>query len=123
MAANIFRIQHAQEYVCHVHRYYSGLSRLYVRAFKGRAPEPAFYLLFSDVSYFEGPLNWQGAGFRKAAAADCHALMQRAGLLDNVPREMLPTLLEVTHLYLLDSAPLRIVAGHAVRLTQIPPEL
>jgi hypothetical protein len=123
MKSNIFNIKTPQIYRCHIHRYYSGLSRIYVRAFKGEAKEPAFYLLFSDVGYFEGPMNWQGISFRIAPPQECLALMQKGGLLNGVSPDMLNAIGEVAHLYLLDSAPVKIIAGHAARLNEIPQEL
>ncbi len=125
MKSNVFNIKTPQIYRCHVHRYYSGLSRLYVRAFKGNAQEPAFYLLFSDVGYFEGTMNWQGVNFRRAAAQECLTLMQKSGMLADTPPEMLQALAEVVHLYILNTehSSVKIIAGHATRLNEIPSEL
>ena len=125
MKSTVFNIKTPHLYRCHVHRYYSGLSRLYVRAFKEDAQEPAFYLLFSDVGYFEGPMNWQGVHFRRAPAQECLSLMQKSGMLQGTPPEMLDALAEVIHLYVLDTpqTPVKIVAGNATRLNEIPSEL
>jgi hypothetical protein len=123
MKSNIFNIKTPHLYRCHIHRYYSGLSRMYVRVFKGDAKEPAFYVLFSDVGYYEGPMNWQGISIRIAPPQECLALMQKNGLLDGVVPEMLNAITEVAHLYLLESAPVKIIAGHAARLSEIPQEL
>jgi hypothetical protein len=125
MKSNAFNIKTPQIYRAHVYRYHSKLSRLYVRAFKEDAKEPAFYLLFSDVAYFEGPMNWQGVHFHIAPPQESLTLMQKSGILMDAPPEMLQAIAEVTHLYILDSPPttVKIIAGHAARLNEIPPEL
>jgi hypothetical protein len=116
--ANAFHIKQPQLYRCHVYRYHSTLSRLYIRALKN--DETAFYLLFSDVGYFEGALNWQGANFRIAPPRDCMALMQKAGLLPPQP-ELAAALMEVVRLYVCDTehVPVKIVAGSAVKLNEV----
>ena len=78
---NIFNITDADQYRCQVHHYHSRLSRLYLRVYKGQVDVPVFYLLFSDVAYFDCPVNWQGADFRIAAGDDCIVLMLEAGLV------------------------------------------
>jgi hypothetical protein len=119
--SNIFNIKTPQLYRCHVYRYHSTLSRLYVRAFKGAAQDPAFYLLFSDVGYFEGPMNWQGVQFRLAPTNKCLALMQRSAMLEGVSVDMLAALGEIARLYVLDlpQAQVRIVAGQATKLNKV----
>ncbi|MFN8371735.1 MAG: hypothetical protein U0694_02505 [Anaerolineae bacterium] len=125
MTANVFNIKTPQIYRCNVHRYHNKLSRLYIRAFKGEAQEPAFYLLFTDVGYFEGPMNWQGVGFRLAPARECLTLMQKAGLLAGVQPELASAIAEMTHLYLLDTPAtiIKIIAGQATRLNEIPTDI
>lgn len=125
MTTNVFNIKTPHLYRCNVHRYHNKLSRLYVRAFKGDAQEAAFYLLFSDVGYFEGPMNWQGVSFRFAPSSTCLQLMQKVGLLTGVLPELAQAIVEVTHLYVLETpqATIKIIAGHAARLGEIPPEL
>jgi hypothetical protein len=124
-ASNIFNIKTPQLYRCHVYRYHSTLSRLYVRAFKGEAQDPAFYLLFSDVGYFEGPMNWQGAQFRLAPTNECLALMQRSGMVAGVSVDMLAALGEIARLYVVDTphTPVKIVAGQAIKLDKVVLEL
>ena len=78
---NIFNITDSDQYRCQVHHYHSRVSRLYLRVFKGQQDTPVFYLLFSDVAYFDCPVNWQGANFQIAEADDCIQLMLDAGLV------------------------------------------
>jgi hypothetical protein len=77
----IFKIAKPESYRCNILRYDTKLSQIYVRAFKGASNDPGFYLIFTDVGYFEGPLNWQGAVLYKMPAKACLNLMLEAGML------------------------------------------
>ena len=115
-------------YRCNVYRYHSGLSRLYIRVFKGLAQAPSFYLFFSDVGYFDGPMNWHSVDLRRAPAAECLRLMQAVGMVDDFmlddPEPRL-ALAEAAHLYvfLTPITQIRLIAGQVVRLDQIPDDL
>lgn len=130
--ANIFNLPNPTLYRCHMHRYFSGLSRLYIRVFKGLMPTadliPAFYLLFSDVGYYEGPVTWQGADFRIAPHEDCIALMLQTGLIGEAILQFpdaYASITETAHLYTVQTphTPVRFIAGSATLLTDVPPEL
>ncbi|MEO0562847.1 MAG: hypothetical protein AAF125_12120 [Chloroflexota bacterium] len=115
-------------YRCNVFRYHSGLSRLYVRVFKGLAQAPSFYLFFSDVGYFEGPMNWKGADLRRAPSADCLSLMQTVGLVEDFMLDDPETrlaLAEAAHLYVFRTSQteVRLIAGEVVRLQDVPEDL
>jgi hypothetical protein len=115
-------------YRCHVHRYFSGLSRLYIRVFKGQQTIPAFYLLFSDVGYYEGPISWQGADFDIAPEDDCIALMLKVGMVGEAILQFpdaYASITETAKLYIVTTThtPVRFIAGGASLLTDIPNEL
>lgn len=125
---NIFNLPAPIMYRVHVHRYFSGLSRMYMRVFKGQNETPAFYLLFSDVGYFEGPISWQGADFCMASADDCIQLMLKTGMIGEAilqyPDAYLP-ITEQARLYVVKTThtPVRFIAGAAQTLTEVPPDL
>lgn len=127
-ADNIFGIAQPMIYRCHIHRYYSGLSRLYVRAFKGQQQVPAFYLLFSDVGYIEGPVNWQGVDFHIAPQQECLDLMLQTGMIGPAILQFPDAYASITdyaRLYVARAAhsPLRIIASSAALLNDLPAEL
>lgn len=125
---NVFNLPAPQRYRCHVHRYFSGLSRLYIRVFRGEQDAPAFYLMFTDVGYFEGPINWEGADFCIASPEDCLHLMLQTGMVGEAilqfPDAYLP-LTEHARLYVVRTShqPVRFIAGSAQTLTDVPPDL
>ncbi|MEM9952862.1 MAG: hypothetical protein AAF846_14740 [Chloroflexota bacterium] len=81
--ANIFNISQPELYRCQVIHYHNRLSRLYIAVYKGdnRQAPALFYLLFSDVGYFDCPTTWQGASFMIAPSDDCIQLMLDTGLI------------------------------------------
>ncbi|RMF77366.1 MAG: hypothetical protein D6737_17870, partial [Chloroflexi bacterium] len=82
MRNNVFNISAPQRYTCQVYRYHNTLSRLYVSVYKDARPAPAFYVLFSDVAYFAGPMSWVGADFGVESVEQCLGLMLQAGLIE-----------------------------------------
>jgi len=124
----VFDIKTPKLYRCNVYRYHSGLSKLYIRVFKGVNETPSFYLFFSDVGYFEGPMNWSSADFQVAPADDCLDLMRDVGLVENMMLEDPDTreaLAEAAHLYTVQAAHtvVRIIAGEAVKLEDVPDDM
>ncbi len=116
-----------KRYSCNVFRYHSSLSRLYIRVFEGLKDAPSFYLLFTDVGYFEGPMNWRGVDFVRADAEDCLSLMVATGMVDDMMLDDLDTrqaLAEAAYLYTLQTghSRIRIIAGEAVKLQNLPAE-
>ncbi len=123
-----FDIRSPQLYRCQVYRYFSGLSRLYLGVFKPYQTTPAFFLLFSDVAYFEGPLGWESADFRLAPHDECVALMHAAGIIGDAVLQFPDAYAAVTEaasLYTvqLARASVRIIAGSAALLAEIPASL
>ena len=123
-----FAIPSPQLYRCQVYRYFSGLSRLYLSAFKPYQTVPAFFLLFSDVAYFEGPMGWESADFRLAPHDDCVALMLSAGIIGEAVLQFPDAYAAVTaaaNLYTVQTprASVRIIAGSAALLPEIPASL
>src|SRR5690606_13316611 len=115
-------------YRCHTHRYFSGLSRLYIRVFKEHQEAAAFYLLFSDVGYFEGPVSWQGADFGIADDNTCIELMLRTGLVGEAILQFPDAYAAITEhakLYIITTThtPVKLIASSASLLTEVPPEL
>ncbi|MEM6284374.1 MAG: hypothetical protein AAF787_19435 [Chloroflexota bacterium] len=127
MSDNHFNIKAPNLYRCNMYRYSSTLSKLYIRVFKGMSVAPSFYLFFSDVGYFEGPMNWEGADFQRQESDACIALMRRVGMVQDFlldDPETREALMESAHLYTVQTqhTTIRIVAGEAVMLADVPPE-
>lgn len=124
----VFNLKSPMVYRCQIHHYHSRLSRLYVRAYKGQAQIPAFYLLFSDVGYWEGPVSWQGIAFEIAPKDEAIELMLETGMIGPAIRQFpdaYASLTDHVNLYVTPTMhrPVRIIAGSASRILDIPPEL
>ncbi len=124
-STNIFNVTDAHRYRCHIHHYHSKLSRLVVRVYKDDRPTPAFYLMFTDVGYIDGPVNWRNVDFGIAPTDDCIALMLQGGLIDQTVADIpdaRAALAAATRLYIggTDSTRIRILAGSATLLQQLP---
>ncbi|HEX2618881.1 MAG TPA: hypothetical protein VHL11_02010 [Phototrophicaceae bacterium] len=125
---NIFNLPNPMLYRCHVHRYFNGLSRLYIRVFKGHDSAPTFYLLFSDLGYYEGPITWEGADFGIATHHECITLMLQVGLIGEAILQFpdaYAAITETAKLYVVRTlhTPVRFIAGSATLLPDIPAEL
>lgn len=124
----IFKIASPEVYSCNILRYDTRLSKIYVRVFNVRNADPSFYLLFTDVGYFEGPLNWQGAGLYKAPAKSCLSLMVEVGMVKDFmldDPDTLAALEETANLYQFKTKfrPVQLIAGNVVMRDKAPPEL
>lgn len=128
-ATNIFNITDGDQYRCQVHHYHSRVSRLYLRVYKGQTDIPVFYLLFSDVAYFDCPVNWQGSNFSVAAADDCITLMLEAGLVGQAILQFPNAYASITayaRLYVAETnaqRPVKIIANSANMVKSLPSEL
>ena len=126
---NIFNVTDADQYRCQVHHYHSRLSRLYLRVYKGQSEIPVFYLLFSDVAYFDCPVNWQGADFGIASGDDCIALMLEAGLIGRAILKFPNAYASITdyaQLYIAATnaqRTVKIIANSANMVKSLPPEI
>ncbi len=121
----LFEVKAPQMYRCQAYRYFNGLSRLYIAAFKPQQNIPAFYLLFSDVGYFEGPLSWQSVDFYTAPADDCIALMLRTGMIGEAILtfpDAYASITDAAQLYRVDTphTPVQIIASSVTLLAEIP---
>lgn len=124
----MFDIKAPQLYRCQIYRYFSGLSRLYLSVFKPQQSVPAFYLLFSDVGYFEGPMGWESVDFQIAPSDECIALMLRTGMIGPAVLQFPDAYASITdtaRLYVVDTphTRVRIIAGSVSLLNDVPSSL
>ncbi len=127
---NLFKLRHPDAYRCHVHRYYSGLSRLYLRVARENAPDaPPFFLLFADVGYFAGPMTWQGADVCIAPRQDAIDVMLHSGMIGEAVRQFpkaYAALTDYVQLYVIPTTqqqPIQIIASAASLLRDLPADL
>jgi hypothetical protein len=128
---NIFNISKPESYRCQILHYHNRLSRLYLAVYKGqdRAAPPVFYVLFSDVAYFECPVNWEGADFVIAEADDCIELLLEAGLIGKAILQFpkaYASITEYARLYIVETQAdkqVRIIASSANMIHNLPDEL
>jgi hypothetical protein len=86
-------------YYCQIWSYLISHSLMLARAYQGDfLTGDVFYLLFEGVSYFEGPMSWQGTEFQIASTDECLAIMEkfRRAEIDDVPNR---ELLDYLHLF------------------------
>lgn len=122
---SMFGIRAPEQHRCQVYRYFNGLSRLYVGVFRPYQQVPAFFLLFSDVGYFEGPVTWQSADFYIAPPEECIALLLRSGMIGEAILTFPDAYASITdsaRLYRVDTphTPVQIIASSASRLESLP---
>lgn len=128
---NIFNISNPEAYRCQILHYHNRLSRLYISVFKGqdRATPAIFYLLFSDVAYFECPVTWQGADFNIAPSDNCIQLMLDTGLVGEAILRFPNAYASITdyaNLYLAQTSlekEIRIIASSANMLRDLPSDI
>jgi hypothetical protein len=125
---SLFGIKTPHLYRCQVYRYFNGLSRLYLSVSKPPQTAISFFLLFSDVGYFEGPMNWQSIDFQIAPYDQCIDLMLRTGLVGEAILQFpdaYASITESVQLYVVDTPnlPVRIIAGSAALLPDLPASL
>ncbi len=128
MQTPIFDIKAPQLYRCQVYRYFNGLSRLYLSVFKPNQNIPSFFLLFSDVGYFEGPVNWQSVDFYMAPTQECIALMLKTGMVGEAILQFPDAYASITdsaRLYVVDTPETRIkiIASSVSMLDSVPASL
>ncbi|MGJ3239455.1 MAG: hypothetical protein ACFE0Q_12165 [Anaerolineae bacterium] len=128
---NVFNITNSEQYRCQVIHYHNRLSRLYVAVYKGddRHAPPIFYLLFSDVAYFDCPVTWQGAGFDIASGDTCIQLMLDSGLVGSAILRFpnaYASITEHARLYQAQTSAdraVRIIANSANMVRELPADL
>ncbi len=128
MSTNILELPAPALYRCQVYRYFSGLSRLYLSVFKPQQNVAAFYILFSDVAYFEGPMNWQSADFHIAPDQACVDLLLTTGLIGEAVLQFpdaYASITETAQLYIVNTGhtPVKIIASSLSRLDQVPADI
>lgn len=119
----MFDIKAPQLYRCQVYRYFNGLSRLYLSVFKPQQTIPSFYVLFSDVAYFEGPMSWESVDFDIAPTQDCIDLMLKTNIIGPAVLQFpdaYAAITETAHLYVIHSAHVRVIASSVSMLTEVP---
>lgn len=129
--SNIFNITNPQQYRCQIVHYHNRLSRLYLAVYKGedRHAPAIFYLLFSDLAYFECPVNWEGAEFNIAPSDDCIQLMLDAGLIGSAIMRFPDAYASITQyarLYIGKTSTkkdIRIIANSANMINSLPADL
>ena len=126
---NIFNISQPDDYRCQIHHYHSRVSRLYLSVFKGQSRTPIFYLLFSDVAFFDCPVNWQGADFSIGSQDDCIELMLNRGLIGQAILQFpnaYASITEYARLFICDTStgvPVRLIANAASMIQSLPSDL
>jgi hypothetical protein len=124
----LFDIKAPQLYRCQMYRYFNGLSRLYLSVFKPNQNIPSFFLLFSDVGYFEGPVNWQSVDFYIAPSQESITLMLKTGMIGEAILQFPDAYASITdsaHLYVVDTPETRIkiIASSVSMLDSVPANL
>ena len=84
-----------------------------------------FYFFFTDVGYYEGPLNWKGASLRQANAQASLNLLVKLGMVHNFLLDDPDTrsaLADSAKLYLFRTklTTIRLIAGQAMKLDTLP---
>lgn len=128
---NIFNISKPEQYRCQILHYHNRLSRLYLAVYKGqdRAAAPVFYVLFSDVAYFDCPVSWEGTDFSIADSDACIQLLLEAGLIGKAILQFPKAYASITdyaRLYIVQTQadkPVRIIASSANRIHNLPADL
>jgi hypothetical protein len=75
-SGSILKIQDPQSFWCRVWGYTFGHSEMAVEA-RPKTDIEGFFLLFTDVRYFAGPLQWYGVDFRVGTAEEQDAIYRR----------------------------------------------
>jgi hypothetical protein len=100
---NVFALEEAENYNCIVWRYQIAHSTLLLRLDlpnKFRDKATTYYLAFSGVYYFEGPIRWQSAAFQlgnKDELGEIVDRVEKAASMSADEREAFIT--EYSHLY------------------------
>jgi hypothetical protein len=81
-----------------------------------------FYLLFTEVQYFEGPMSWKGVGFQLGTSDECLTLLQKRPAISKLPETDLQSMINTIKLFKFESQDLvRILAGAVRASKDIPP--
>jgi hypothetical protein len=113
---NFFELTDSQECACAVASYRINHSLMLVKVDNVKSEE-TFYLTFSGVLYFEGPLKWQGGNFCIETVDECEKLLRKIGYGYALH------VLDKYRLFVvnLPSAEVKILALEAIKTVDIPP--
>jgi hypothetical protein len=119
---NIFNLVDPQRYECNIWSFRVNHRVLLIRADKDKFNNQTCYLSFTEVLYFEGPLNWIGADFCIGKADECIKLLGRRGFKD-IPKDELLDKFGLFTVQLPNSEVVKILASkHAEKTSDIPPD-
>lgn len=104
-------------FYCKIFSYKQSLSELIIIA---HYQEFNFYLLFQNVVYFSGPLQWQNVYCRMGQTDECERLVRQSMNLTNLEGSILLALVKSYKLYLLGDMPIKIVANRVYYSEEIP---
>lgn len=110
-------LPNAEKYWCQIYHYNLGHSELSIHLVY---ETENYYLHFSGVRYFCGPMIWQGANFQLASAEQCLELVRRIRKSVQIPDEMIP---EVFQLYSMKLGTSQVdILCHRMDLSKTPPQ-
>lgn len=115
-------LSNPQTYYCQIWSYLASHSQVLVRASKSRFEvQDALYFLFTDVFYFDGPTQWQGAELEVGTPDKFLEVLRQRKELDEIPDEYL---LSKLHLYefRMSNVPfkVKIIASTVTQLNTLP---
>lgn len=82
-SSNIFDLNNPENYSCIVWHYVASLSNLRIHIYPTNQflnTSATYYLLFSGVIYFSGPMKWDNANFYKGSFEECFTIFQKVQL-------------------------------------------
>jgi hypothetical protein len=119
---NLLGLEAPHKYQCKVWGYVIGHSQMLLEVHPASEYDNRFYLLFSDVLYFEGPMRWDNVNLRLGTNEEREAIYVRlyGPKLDDIRLALEQT----HHLYVFDGTglPVRIIAsGSYLSRSSAPP--
>jgi hypothetical protein len=109
-----------KDYHCRVWSYLASHSALLVRAYKEDfQTDDTWYLLFSGVVYFEGPITWVVVDFNFGSPNESLGLIRKSGAFGDMPDDYL---LKHYHLFKIKTGngEVKILASNISRGNEIP---
>src|SRR5574341_95812 len=102
---NILDLEGPDSHTCVVEHYKSSHPALWLSIHKGRftSPDDALHVIFSGVSFYEGPMQWIGANFCVAPRDEWRTLMQELGWTEGAPQDAMDYLSEELRLFTVES--------------------
>lgn len=75
MSKNTFNLTNPDDYNCAILGYRHNHSMMLVRVSNDEIDSNAFFIVFSEVIYYEGPFQWNGCNFYLASEDECRELL------------------------------------------------